>query len=329
MKEEIAVIGGDGIGPEVVDSAVELLRYLEPDLVFNYFEAGDGAAREGEALPPATLEAAKESDAVLLGACGETAADVIIRLRKELNTFVNLRPVKSLNGVDSVYDDLDITIVRENTEGLYKGIEEEISPGVTTATRVITERASERIARFAFEYAEDNGYEKVTVVHKSNVLRETCGLFSEVARQVGRDYDPDCEELLVDAAALHLVGDPKRFDVILTTNLFGDILSDLGGGLIGGLGLCPSANIGGENGIFEPVHGTAPDISGEGVANPIAAILSSSHLLSFLGRKDSAEKLEAAVEDAVARGKTTPDLGGSLTTEGLTSAIKGRLGRGD
>ena len=326
MKERIVVIEGDGIGPEVVDSAVSLLKYLDPNLKFDYYKAGDEAALEGPALPPETMKAAEESSAVLLGACGETAADVIIKLRQKLDTYVNLRPVKSLPGVNSLYDDVDIVIVRENTEGLYRDLEQEICAGVTTATRVITEKASKRIGEYAFDYARENGYGKVSIVHKSNVMQKTGGLFSRTIKDVSKDYqDIETEEVLVDAASLYLVKDPDRFEVIVTTNLFGDILSDLSGGLVGGLGLCPSANIGRDNGIFEPVHGTAPDIAGRGIANPTAMILSASHMLKFLNKKDLADELDKAVTETLQQGETTPDLGGSLTTSQMTACIKEKL----
>jgi len=325
-RKEIAVIGGDGIGPEVVGAAVDILKAAGPGFDFNLLPAGDGVEEEtGQALPQETLKGALRADAVFLGACGETAAQVVIRLRKELDTYVNLRPVKGRSGVDCLYPGLDLTIVRENTECLYKGIENEVASGVTTATRVITEKASERIARFALEYAQREGYGKVTAVHKGNVLQVTDGLFLDVFRNVAGDYELEVDDALVDAAALYLVSDPSRFQVLVTTNLFGDILSDLGAGLIGGLGLCPSANIGEESGLFEPVHGTAPDIAGTGKANPTAAILSASYMLDFLGYREFAEELEEAVEETLAAGQTTPDLGGNLSTAEMAQAIEDRV----
>mgnify|MGYP006282334999 CR=1 FL=1 len=326
MSATVAVIEGDGIGPEVIGATTPLIRDLVPDLDLKFYPAGDGVYEEtGTALPKETLNGALKADAVLMGATGETAAEVVIRLRQELDTYVNLRPVKSYSGVDCLYPDLDIIIARENTECLYAGIESEIVEGVTTATRVISEKASTRIAEFAFDYATREDYDKVTAIHKSNVLQVTDGLFLDAVGSVAERFEVPYEEMLVDAAALHLVQNPARFEVIVTPNLFGDILSDLGGGLVGGLGLCPSANIGEEHGIFEPVHGTAPDIAGTGKANPTATIVSASYLLRFLGKKKAGDQLEAAVEEALSKGETTPDLGGNLSTQEMSEAIRNRL----
>lgn len=324
--KSVAVIPGDGVGPEVVEAAVEVLEEMPVDLDFNRYPAGDGVLEDrGTALPEETLEGARRADAVLLGAVGDTAADVVIRLRQELDTYVNLRPIKAYPGVECVDPDADLVIVRENTECLYAGIENEIVPGVTTATRVISEKASKRIAEYAFDYAESEGRPLVSAIHKNNVLPVTGGQFLEAVDGVAGSYDVEYEDILVDAAALYLVKEPERFEVLLTTNLFGDILSDLAAGLIGGLGLSPSANIGDEHGLFEPVHGTAPDIAGEGVVNPTAAILSASYMLNFLGEPEAADDLEGAVEDTLAAGDTTPDLGGSMSTMEMARAVLGRV----
>lgn len=324
--KNVAVIPGDGVGPEVVGATVEVLEELPVDLEFNEFSAGDRVKEDrGTPLPEETLKGAREADAVLLGAVGETAADVVIRLRQELDTFVNLRPVKAYPGVECVDPATDMVIVRENTECLYAGIENRIAPGVTTATRVITESASKRIAEFAFDYAESEGRSLVSAIHKNNVLPVTGNQFLEAADEVAESSDVGYEDVLVDAAAMYMVKDPERFEVVLTTNLFGDILSDLAAGLIGGLGLSPSANIGDEHGLFEPVHGTAPDITGEGKVNPTAAILSGSYMLNFLGVDDYGKKLENAVEDTLADGETTPDLGGDLTTTEMARAVLDRV----
>ncbi|MFW6013527.1 MAG: isocitrate/isopropylmalate dehydrogenase family protein, partial [Candidatus Bipolaricaulota bacterium] len=289
MTHQIAVIKGDGVGPEVIDSALRITSNLNSPLRFEEVEAGDEVARKtGTPLPAETLRVALESDAVLLGAIGSTAAKVVIRLRDELDTYVNLRPVKSFPGVETPYPGVDFTVVRENTEGLYVGIENKLTPEVTTATRVITEGASKRIAEFAFEYARKRDAAAVTAIHKSNVLPITDGRFLQSVREVAGNYQVNLEEMLVDAAALHMVKSPESFEVVLTPNLFGDILSDLGGGLVGGLGLCPSANLGDQTGLFEPVHGTAPDIAGENRANPVAAVLSAAYMLKFLGEEDNA-----------------------------------------
>lgn len=326
MCYHIAVIGGDGIGPEVIEATVYLLRRLTTDFDFEFLEAGDSTYETtGEALPKKTLEGALKADAVLLGACGETAADVVIRLRQELETYTNLRPIRALQGITCMKPATDLVIVRENTECLYKGIENEISPGVTTATRVITERASTKIGNFAFDYAKKQGYQTVTAIHKVNVLPKTDGLFLESIDQIAKKRKMDYEKMLVDAAALHLVMNPERFDVIVTTNMFGDILSDLSGGLIGGLGLCPSANIGENHGLFEPVHGTAPDIAQKGLANPTATILSACHMLKFLGETEAAKNVQTALQQTIIKGKTTPDLGGNLGTMEMASEIEKNL----
>ncbi|MFP4589396.1 MAG: isocitrate/isopropylmalate family dehydrogenase, partial [Candidatus Acetothermia bacterium] len=220
---------------------------------------------------------------------------------------------------------VDFTVVRENTEGLYVGIENKLTPEVTTATRVITEGASKRIAEFAFEYARKRDAAAVTAIHKSNVLPITDGRFLQSVREVAGNYQVNLEEMLVDAAALHMVKSPESFEVVLTPNLFGDILSDLGGGLVGGLGLCPSANLGDQTGLFEPVHGTAPDIAGENRANPVAAVLSAAYMLKFLGEEDNAQQIHKAVEHTLEEGKTTRDLGGTLTTSQMTKAIEKNL----
>ena len=324
--KKIAVIPGDGVGPEVIGATVKILDGLPVDLEYNEYPAGDGALENtGTALPAETLSAAREADAVLMGAIGETAVDVVIRLRQELDTYVNLRPIKAYPGVECVNSDADLVMVRENTECLYAGIETEIVPGVTTATRVISEFASKRIARYAFDYAEAEGRNLVSAIHKNKVLPVTGGEFLSAFREVAEDYDIEYEDVLVDAAALYLVKEPERFDVVLTTNLFGDILSDLAAGLIGGLGLSPSANIGEDHGLFEPVHGTAPDIAGQGIVNPTATVLSASYMLNFLGESELAKRLESAVEGVLEAGETTPDLGGELSTMEMAEAVLNRV----
>lgn len=319
----IAVIPGDGIGPEVIEAALEVLEATGVNFSFQHCEAGDGCfAKHGAALPEETLKHALESDAVLFGAAGDTAADVILRLRRELNTFVNLRPVWALPDVPCLYPKTKLVIVRENTECLYRGIESEITPGVVTATRVITQKASECIARFAFEYAQANEFHKVTAVHKANVLKKSDGLFLSSVRAVAKNFPKIIyDEALVDAVAMHLVMQPERFQVIVTTNLFGDILSDLAAGLIGGLGLCPSANLGEHHALFEPVHGTAPDIAGGNIANPTAAILCGAMMLRHLGEMASAQQIESALEETIAMGQTTPDLRGTLSTMKMAQTV--------
>jgi len=324
--KKIVVIPGDGIGKEVMEAAMLVLEELNLPFKYIYMEAGDECAKKyGTPLPEETLQACKESDAVLFGAVGETAADVIVKLRFELDTFANVRPAKSLKGVKALYDNVDIIIVRENTECLYKGFEFEFD-GIAQAVRVITRKGSERIAKFAFELARREGRKKVTVLHKANVMKKTCGLFRNVCREIARKY-PDIEynEYYIDAGCMYLVMDPWRFDVILTTNMFGDIVSDLAAGLVGGLGLAPSANIGEKYALFEPVHGSAPDIAGKGIANPTAMILSACMMLKHLGYREEALKVEKAVEATIAEGKTTPDLGGNLKTMEMAKEIVNKL----
>ena len=324
----IAVIPGDGIGPEVIAAARLVLEATGLPLEMREYPAGDDClTQRGVALPEETLRAAKEAEAVLFGAAGDTAAEVILRLRAELETWVNLRPARALAGVECLYPQADLVIVRENTECLYRGLESRLTPEVVTATRLITAGASRRIARFAFDYARRQGYRRVTAVHKANVLRQSDGLFLDCCREAARNHpDIDYQEVLVDAAAMYLVQDPERFQVMVTTNLFGDILSDLAAGLIGGLGLCPSANLGDRHALFEPVHGSAPDIAGQGRANPAAAIMCAAMMLAHLGHRHQAEAVHQALAAAVAEGQTTPDLGGSLDTLGMARAVAERLG---
>ncbi|MCE5215278.1 MAG: NAD-dependent isocitrate dehydrogenase, partial [Methanobacterium sp.] len=260
---EIAVIPGDGIGKEVMEATLHILEASTIEFNYKFAEAGDEyAEKTGIALPQETIDIVKQSKACLFGAAGETAADVIVKMRQELDLYVNLRPVKSYPGTNSIFDNLDFVIVRENTEGLYIG-REEITEDGATALRVITKKASERICRFAFEYAKKTGREKVTAVHKANVLKKTDGLFKDVFYEIARDYpEMELDDRYVDATAMFFITKPEMFDVIVTTNLFGDILSDEGAGLVGGLGLIPSANIGEKQGLFEPVHGSAPGHAG-------------------------------------------------------------------
>ena len=322
-SHRLAVIPGDGVGPEVVGAEMEVLKATDVDFDFSTYPAGDDCLAEtGVALPEETLRAALEAKAVIFGSVGDCAADVLLPLRWKLGAFANLRPSRAYKGVKCLYPETDIMIVRENTECLYAGIENEIVPGVLTGTRVISEKASLRIARYAFKFAKENGRKKVTAVHKVNVLRKTDGLFLECCRKAAKECPEIAyEEALVDSVAMRLVLRPSDFDVMVTTNLFGDILSDLAAGLVGGLGVCPSANLGEEHALFEPVHGTAPDIAGKGLANPTAAILCGAMLLRYLGEIKQAQKVEAAVESCLAQGEVTPDLGGTLSTMEMAESV--------
>ena len=326
MTHEIAVIPGDGIGQEVTPAAVEVLSALSIDFDFVEGEAGDAVAEEtGEALPQETRELAAEADATLFGAAGETAADVILPLRSVVGSFANVRPARSYPGLDAIQPDTDIVFIRENTEGVYTGIESEITDGVRTLTRVVTEDASRDIAEYGFEYARKNDFENVTIAHKANVMRETDGLFLDVAEQVGEEFGMDYDTALMDALAMHLVQRPEEYGVVICPNLAGDMLSDLSAGLVGGLGLLPSANVGEENALFEPVHGSAPDIAGQGIANPAAMILSAAMLLEHFEYGDEAANVRSAVEGVLADGPRTPDLGGDAGTEDVTAAVIDRL----
>ena len=327
---EIAVIPGDGIGKEVMEAAINILDGLDVEFNFSYADAGDDCLEApGVALPDETLELVKQSDACLFGAAGESAADVIVKLRQSLKLFANLRPVKSYPGTKALFDDLDIMIVRENTEGLYKADQEEETEDGAIAKRIITREAEERIIRYAFEYAKANGKTKVAGVHKANVLKKTDGLFKKILYEVGEEYKDDgieTDDFYVDATSMYLVTKGSQFEVLVTTNLFGDILSDEGAGLVGGLGLIPSANIGETTGLFEPVHGSAPKIEGKGIANPIAMILSAKMMLDYLGEKDAADRLENAILKVLSEGKdVTPDLGGNASTMEMSEAIKNAL----
>ncbi|SFS05990.1 3-isopropylmalate dehydrogenase [Halomicrobium zhouii] len=326
MTHEIAVIPGDGIGQEVTPAAVEVLEALDVDFDFVEGDAGDAVKAEtGEALPQATRKMAADADATLFGAAGETAADVILPLREVVGSFANVRPAVSYPGLDAVQPDTDIVFVRENTEGVYSGIEDEITEGVRTLTRVVTEEASRDIAEFGFDYAKQNGFDDVTIAHKANVMRETDGLFLETAEAVAEERGADYDTALMDALAMHLVMHPEDYGVVICPNLAGDMLSDLAAGLVGGLGLLPSANVGEENALFEPVHGSAPDIAGQGVANPSAMILSAAMLLDHLGYDDEGDRVRAAVEGVLDEGPRTPDLGGDASTDEVTSAVLDRL----
>jgi 3-isopropylmalate dehydrogenase len=326
MTHEIAVIPGDGIGQEVTPAAVDVLEAVDADFDFVEGEAGDAVKAEtGEALPAETRELAADADATLFGAAGETAADVILPLRDVVGSFANVRPARSYPGLDAVQPDTDLVFIRENTEGVYSGIEAEIDDGVRTLTRVITEDASQEIAEFGFRYAKQNGFDDVTVAHKANVMRETDGLFLETAEEVGDSFDIDYDTALMDALAMHLVMHPEDYGVVICPNLAGDMLSDLAAGLVGGLGLLPSANVGEDNALFEPVHGSAPDIAGQGIANPSAMILSAAMLLDHLDYGEEATAVREAVEGVLADGPRTPDLGGDASTDEVTAAVVDRL----
>ena len=321
----IAIIGGDGIGQEVMSACEYLLDKLDINFSFEYGEAGfECFKKNGTTLPDETIKIANKSDAVLFGASTSTPGEAspIINLRKELNVFANIRPIKSYKGVNCIRDNIDFVIVRENTEGLYSQAEYG-DKNKMIAERIITRKASERISKAAFNLCIKRGESKVTCIHKSNVLKKTDSVFKESFYKVAEDYPQiQTEDYYVDAMAMYLITQPQNFDVIVASNLFGDILSDESAGLVGGLGLAPSGNIGDHNGLFEPVHGSAPDIAGKNIANPCSMILSASMMLDYLGEWEISNDIKDAVEKVIAECKIrTPDLGGNACTMDVTKAI--------
>ncbi|WP_421077584.1 homoisocitrate dehydrogenase [Methanothermococcus sp. Ax23] len=324
---KICVIEGDGIGKEVIPETVRILNELG-DFEFIKEHAGyECFKRCNSAIPDRTLETAKECDAILFGAVTTPKPDElerkmykspILTLRKELDLYANVRPINN-------FEDIDFVIIRENTEGLYVNREYyDDEKEIAVAERVISKKGSSRIIKFAFDYALKHHRKKVSCIHKANILRITDGLFLKIFNEIGEQYKKfniDSDNYLVDATAMYILKNPQMFDVMVTTNLFGDILSDEASGLLGGLGLAPSANIGDKHGLFEPVHGSAPDIAGKGIANPIASILSASMMLYYLGMKEKSRLLRDSVKSVLKKGYMTPDLGGNLKTTELTDKI--------
>ena len=328
MAYQVALIPGDGIGPEVTAAARRIVDATGVAIEWKTVQAGQIALDElGEPLPATTLDAIRNSAATLKGPTatpsGSGFRSVNVELRQKLQLFANYRPARSMPGVPSRYENVDLIVVRENTEGLYSGLEHEVVPGVVESLRIVTEPASERIARFAFETARRQGRRRVTCVHKANILKLSDGLFLRTCRRVAASFpDIECDDCIVDAAAMKLVLNPHAFDVLVMENLFGDILSDLTSGLVGGLGLTPSANIGDGVAVFEAVHGSAPDIAGKGLANPTALILSAVLMLRYLGEQAAADRIESAVKNVYATGQTlTGDLGGKATTGQFVDAV--------
>jgi len=334
----ISLITGDGIGPEISESALMVFDIIHDKLNLKLsvkkLAAGDQSLKNtGHALPAETIDSIKKSDACLKAPVGESAADVIVALRRMLDLYANIRPAKSYPNMPALRDDIDLVIVRENTEDLYMGKEFEID-NTAVALRVISEKASKRIAQYAFAVAgQRNLQKKVTCVHKSNVMRKTDGLFSKSCSLVAKEFpDVQFEQMYVDACAMNLIRQPEAFDVIVTTNLFGDILSDEAAQVVGGLGMAPAANIGDDFALFEPVHGAAFDIAGKQIANPSSFLLSIKMMLDWLGTKhndkkciDVGEKLESAVYDVVKLGIKTKDIGGQKNTQDFTNEILTRL----
>jgi isocitrate dehydrogenase (NAD+) len=334
MNHTISVISGDGIGPEIMDASIRILDALDCNLSYEHVEAGLPALeKHGDLLPDQTKESIRRNRVALKGPLttpvGKGFRSINVTLREIFDLYANVRPVVSFPGTRARYEDVNIITVRENTEGAYLAAGAKISEDGTTAESkmIITKKGSERVARYAFELARRSGRKKVTLVHKANILKTVSGLFLDVARSVADDYpEIECEEMIVDATCMKLVMDPHQFDVIVTTNLFGDIISDLCAGLVGGLGLAPGANIGKEVAIFEAVHGSAPDIAGQKIANPCALLLASAQMLSHLGMHDRAVRLQTAVTETIACGdRVTPDLDGTGNTDSFADAIIERV----
>ncbi len=335
---KISLITGDGIGPELSESAISVLNTIHDklDLKFDVtkLSAGDKTLSEtGKALPDGTVESIKQSDACMKAPVGESAADVIVVLRRMLDLYANIRPAKSYPHMPALRDDIDMVIVRENTEDLYTGKEFSLGDS-SVALRIISEKASKRIAKYAFETAKQrDSMKKVTCVHKSNVMRITDGMFAKACTDVSKDYpDITFEEMYVDACAMNLIRQPEQFDVVVTTNLFGDILSDESSQVVGGLGMAPAANIGDNFALFEPVHGAAFDIAGQNIANPSSFLLSMKMMFDWLGNKHNdskcievGQKLESTIFNLVKAGVKTKDIGGDKSTTEFTKQITDNL----
>ncbi len=328
MTHTITLIPGDGIGPEVSSAVVKILEAAGLDVEWESYPAGVLAVeRYGETLPKALLESIRRNKVALKGPVttpvGGGFTSVNVGLRKALELYANLRPVWNIPSVKSRYEGVDLVIVRENTEDLYSGLEHEVVPGVVESLKIITRDASTRIAKFAFEHARKNGRTRVTAVHKANIMKLGDGLFLDSVRTVAKQYpDIASDDRIVDATCMHLVMNPTQFDVLLLPNLYGDIVSDLCAGLVGGLGVVPAANLGTEIGVFEAVHGSAPDIAGKGVANPMALLLSALLMLRHIGENAMADRIMSALGRVLAEGRArTRDLGGGSSTIEFTEAI--------
>ncbi len=338
-SQKIVLIPGDGIGPEITVAVQRVLQAAGADIDWVPRKAGVAALEDGgEVLPEATVDAIGLHKVALKGPCmtpvGEGFSSVNVRLRKEFNLYAAVRPVRNLTGVDTRYQDVDLIIVRENTEGLYSGVENEITPGVVMSMKVATEVGCERIARWAFRYATQRQRKKITVFHKANIMKMTDGLFLRAAATSHqRDYpNIEYETAIIDAGCMRLVQDPTQFDILLLENLYGDVVSDLCAGLVGGLGVVPGANFGDDGAIFEAVHGSAPDIAGKNVANPLALLMSAVMMLNYLADRDdaevnrtTAERIRQAYDAALIDGCKTRDLGGDLGTDEFAQAIIDRL----
>jgi len=339
MEHTIALIAGDGIGPEVTEAVQRVLAAVEAPLAWDDHPAGLAALERGlDVLPEKTIDAVRRHGVALKGPCttpvGDGFSSVNVQLRKRLDLYAAVRPVRTLTGVTTRYENVDLVIVRENTEGLYSGVENEITPGVVMSMKVATEKGCRRIAHWAFRYATQRRRKKITVLHKANIMKITDGLFIRIAAEEHEREYPNIEyqEAIVDSGCMRLVQDPTQFDVLLLQNLYGDVISDLCAGFVGGLGVVPGANIGDTHAVFEAVHGSAPDIAGKGIANPLALLMSAVMMLNYLAdtRSDKdcracAGKIRFAYDKALADGCKTRDLGGELNTMAFADAVIDRL----
>jgi isocitrate dehydrogenase (NAD+) len=330
-KTTVTLIRGDGIGPEVSDAVVSILEAAGAPLAFEEAIVGRRAEEtEGDPLPPHVVESIRRNRVALKGPVGTPIGkgfqSVNVRLRQSLELYANLRPVKTIPGVPARYEGVDIVVIRENTEDLYSGLEHIVVPGVVESLKIITEKASTRIARYAFEYARRHGRRRVTAIHKANIMKLSDGLFLDCFRRVAAQFpDITADDRIVDAACMRLVMNPEGFDVMLLENLYGDIVSDVAAGLVGGLGVVPGANLGSDVAVFEAVHGTAPDIAGTGKANPSAMLMSAVLMLRHMELPDYADSVESALLATFAADVRTGDLGGSATTSEFARAVRERL----
>lgn len=326
------LIPGDGIGPEISRSVEDITKAMNLDIEWVTYQAGaEYASQTKEVFEPGLVDAIKEYKWALKGPTatpiGTGFRSVNVALRQQFATYANVRPIRSFKGIDSKYENIDLVMIRENTEDLYKGIEYMVNENMANGIKLITREASEKICRYAFEYAKSNGRKKVTAIHKANIMKYTDGLFLEAFRAVAKDYpDIEAQEVIVDNMCMQLVLRPETFDVLVAPNLYGDIVSDLCAGLVGGLGFAPSGNIGDDYRIYEAVHGSAPDIAGKNIANPSALLLAFALMLEALGKLEEANLLREALSKVVEEGKiVTPDIGGTATTTEFTQAIIEKL----
>ena len=329
MRHKVTLLPGEGIGPEVSSAVRRILEAAGVQIDWEVIDARAvaGAANASQVVNEKAIESVRRNRVGLKGpmatAVAGGARSVNVALRKTLDFYANLRPVKNLPGLKSRYDNVDVVIVRENTEDLYSGLEHEVVPGVVESLKIITEKASTRIARFAFAHAKKEGRKKIHAIHKANIMKLSDGLFLKSIRTVAAEF-PEIEykEMIVDNACMQIVMNPQQFDVLLLPNLYGDVMSDLAAGLVGGLGVVPSGNIGDNGALFEAVHGTAPDIEGKGLANPTALLMSSILMLDYLGERSAARRMETALERVYTEGKhTTLDVGGKAGTDEFTDAL--------